>query len=316
MRKMEIMFVGAGLMASTAIAGVTFQYNYTDAGVGFNDPTHGAARRAALADAGNYVSGLFVNYNATIQLDVDGSASGGFLAAAGANYNAPYPGKGFGDRGDVMVKILGGADPNAGAADGTVTWNFTDYQWELGTDFQAGEYDFFSTAVHEMLHAVGFSSGILQNGDSVWGDTPGNPGTWSPFDEHVADSFGYLIDGSYALDGNAWDTASVGGSGVNGLMWLGANAMAANGGNPVYLYSPTTWEGGSSGSHLDDEFYGGTYIMEAATGTGLGIREISDVEVGMFKDMGYTQIIPEPNTLVLVGLASGIFVFMRRLRIG
>lgn len=265
---MKRMIVGAavGLLVSVASAEVVFEYNFTDSGVGFNDATYGADRRAALADAGNYVASLFVNYNATIHIDVDGSLTGpNTLAGAGSYYNSPYPGTGFGDKGDVMVKIMGGADPNAGAADGLVLWNF-DQPWVLDNDYSGGGFDFHSTAVHELLHAVGFASGILENGNSIFGQTPGNPGVWSPFDEFVADSAGALIDGSFALDGARWDAASVGGAGASGLSFIGANAVAANGGNDVYLYSPETWSDGSSGSHLDDQFYGGTYLMEASTG--------------------------------------------------
>ena len=42
-----------------------------------------------------------------------------------------------------------------------------------------------------------------------------------------------------------------------GLYFGGANAVAANSGNPVPLYTPNPWESGSSMSHLDDDTFTG-----------------------------------------------------------
>jgi hypothetical protein len=306
-----------GLSSSTAQAQVEFNFNYTDVNTGFNDASQGAQRRAALEASADIVEGLFSNYTATINIDVNGSVTNNsFLASAGSNYNSAFPGAGFGDRGDVMTKILGGADPNSGAADGVVNWNFEDFNWEYGTDFQAGEFDFVSTAVHEIMHTVGFLSGIRQDGTDLWGNSVNDPGTWEPFDEFVADNSGALIDGStFINDKTRWDAASVGGTGSNGLFFIGANAMAANGGNPVNLYSPSTWEDGSSGAHLDDNQYGGLYVMESSTGTGLGVRGFSDIERGMLRDIGYTNLtaVPEP-TGMLVLCSLGIYGLCRRRR--
>lgn len=305
-----------------AQASVLFNFNYLDVGVGFNDPVHGADRRNALDSVGSYLSGYLGGYSATITLDVNGGiTNNNVLASAGQNYYSPGV-LGFSNYGDVQAKILFGdaADPAAGVADGVVNWNFEDFSWGLGSTVSSGEFDFFSTALHEMLHTLGFGSDILKNGNDPYGHAPGTPGMWARFDEWVGDQSGYLIDGTYRLDGAAWNAASVGGAGNSGLMFYGPNAMAANGGNPLYLYSPTTWQPGSSGSHLDDQVYGGTYLMEAGTGTGPGIRSISAQEVGMFRDIGYSLFgqqpaaVPLPATLWLLfaGLASMVISRRRR----
>jgi len=319
-------------IGTPAHSAVMFHFNYNDAsGVGFNDLSVGADRQNTLQSAGDYISTFLTSYTANIFMDVDGSTSGGgTLAAAGSNYNIPDA-DGFGNMGDVQRKILGGdaADPNAGAADGTITWNFTDFLWELGTDFQAGEFDFFSTAVHEILHAMGFVSFIEEVGSSNTGNK-----AWSPFDNFIGDSTGDLIsDTTLALDEARWDIASVAGQdgGVGapfgcgrGLLFNGANAVAANGGNPLEIYSPNPWEGGSSGSHLDDQCYTvdgavSTYMMEAQTVDGLGRRTISPVEVGVFRDIGYSQFgvtatndVPEPAIIYL--LTAGLLILGVRRR--
>ena len=57
------------------------------------------------------------------------------------------------------------------------------------------------------------------------------------------------------MDIASWDVAVIGGAGNSGILWLGPNATAANAGNPVPLYTPTTYTDGSSISHLDDDFF-------------------------------------------------------------
>ena len=118
-----------------------------------------------------------------------------------------------------------------------------------------------------------------------------------------------------------WAAASIGGTGTvpatpnSGLYFKGTNAVAANGGNLVPLFSPTTWSSGSSGAHMDDAFYigGNKQLMNSATGNGPGIRTFSPLEVGIFKDIGYTTFgIPEPASTFLFGL--GALVMFRRRR--
>ena len=305
-------------MTACGQAQVDFSFNYTDVNTGFNDSTLGAQRRAALENSASIVESLFKNYTATINIDVNGGVTNNsFLASAGSNYNSAFPGTGFGSRGDVMTKILGGVDPNTGAADGTVNWNFQDFAWEYGTDFQASEFDFVSTAIHELLHTVGFLSSVSQDGSDLWGTNVNDPSTWEPFDQFVADNAGALINGTtFINDKTRWDAASVGGTGSNGLFFIGANAMAANGGNAVNLYSPTSgWENGSSGSHLDDEQYNGLYAMESSTGTGLGIRTFSAIEMGILRDIGFSNLtaVPEPTGMLILG-ALGMIGLMRRRR--
>lgn len=116
------------LSASQTQAAVTWTFNYTDAaGVGFNAAgATGTDRRNAVQAASTAVSSYFTAYNANIVMDVNGSETDNdTLASAGSNSNSPLS-AGFGNRGDVGIKILGGADPSA-AADGTVNWNFQDF---------------------------------------------------------------------------------------------------------------------------------------------------------------------------------------------
>ncbi len=294
------LLVTIGLCQSLS-ADVTFSFNFLDdPGVGFNAyGSTGDDRRAGLAEAGDYFSILFANYDATIEIDVIGSETRDTaLASASSNYTSAYPGVGFGDAGDVMLKILGGdsADPSPGVADGEIYWNFEDFLWEPFSDFQPGELDLISTARHELMHAIGFISSIGEDGASAFHDA-GQATAWSPFDEFVADSYGALIDDqTFEIYLEDWLVSSVGGTGPDdGLLFIGPNAMAANGGEPVPLYSPTTWSPGSSGSHTDTDYFTGSDFMmmnsEASVSEGLDIRELSAIELGILMDIGYADLI-------------------------
>ncbi|MBT0959896.1 PEP-CTERM sorting domain-containing protein [Denitromonas sp. IR12] len=117
-----------------------------------------------------------------------------------------------------------------------------------------------------------------------------------------------MINPDFTLNQGAWDAASVGGaSPAEGMFFYGANAMAANGGNPVGLYSPTTWEGGSSVSHLDTDNPALEAMMMTHAGPdGPSPRVFSAIEVGVLTDLGFTAVtpVPEPETyaMLLAGL--------------
>lgn len=258
---------------------------------------------------------------------MDGSATGQtWLASASSAYYGqflnPVTSPGYYDVGDVMIKILGGnaADPSPNI-DGYVNWNFEGIDWFTGVTYNPGEIDMVSTAIHEIVHTLGFSSSILESGIDDYGTPLGTPSIWQPFYQFVGDSNGALINSSFELDLARWNDASIGGTGAAGLYFLGANAVAANGGNPVFLFSPTTWNDGSSGSHLDSDFYDGTngneFNMmnhEASVYDGLDIRQFNNIEIGMLIDIGYTNLIPEPSPLLLGIAGTGFLALLRRRR--
>lgn len=318
-----LLFGLAGLPLRATQAAVVFNFNFTDAaGIGFNaNGQTGADRRAALAQGADTIGMYLGAYNAVIDIDVNGSVTNDTtLASASSNFNLSYPGDGFGTRGDVMSKILGFGDPSAGA-DGQVNWNFEDFDWATGNTFLPGQQDLISTAAHEFMHTLGFASFIAQNGNSPWGDAPGTASSWSPFAQFVADSSGSLISNSFIMDGARWDVAKVGGSN-NGLFFNGANASAANGGNAVPLYSPFSFQPGSSGgSHLDTDFFTGAdakMMNHSGVSEGLDIRSLSGIEIGILRDIGYTNaravLVPEAGTLALILPALGMIgtVVVRR----
>ena len=306
-------------LAASSILGhaqISFSFDYS----GSTDFMNSQVARDALESAASIASSFFT-HTASVTMEVTSvNNASDTLASAGSNFAAGGT-VGFGNRGVVGHKILTGVDLNDATADGTVEVNFGQ-NWDFDDDIAGNLQDFKSTMIHELLHAVGFSSSIQENGNDPFDTTPGNAGMWAPFDQFVFSSAGRIIGADAILDGTAWNTASVGGTGANpaanGLYFGGTQAQAAFGGNPVPLYSPTTWSNGSSGSHLDDDFFTGAElkIMNASTGNGPGIRTLSTVEQAIFRDLGFT-VVPEPHEyaiITFVGLSIVVAIRRRKLQ--
>lgn len=286
-----------------------FDYSNNTAGLGFLDSSEGTARQAALVTAGNLFSDLFGSYfsdSATLDIAVTSTddSSSGTLASAGSNVvSACSPPGGCVVNEVVRTKLQTGVDTNGSDLDGNVDVNWG-WDWQLDPNtpavFGNDEFDFYAAIFHELTHAIGFSSAILQDGQGYFQDE------WQAFDLFLQDSNGNkVIDDLFFIDQPVWDTASIGGTG-NGLFFGGANAVAANGGNAVGIYSPTTWEEGSSGSHIDGVPFP-TDMMKYDRDFGPETRVYSAVDVGILTDIGYSRIVANvsaPGTfgIMLAGL--------------
>ena len=313
--------VFAAMAAMPSQAGVMFNFDYSNntAGVGFLDNSEGAARRAALDTAGNMFSNMFGTYfsdSATLDISVTSTddINSDTLASAGSELVSACPVLGGCVITEVVkTKLQTGVDANGAAADGSVDVNWAS-EWKLDpntpADAALDEFDFFAAIFHELTHALGFNSIIDKNGEGFFKDE------WSTFDTFLQDSTGEkVVTDTFFINQPAWDAASVGGTG-SGLFFGGANAVAANGGNAVEIFSPTTWIDGSSGSHIDGTPFP-TDMMKYDRGYGPETRDYSPVDVGILTDIGYTRVastsVPETGTLGLAFLGlAGLFLRRRK----
>lgn len=265
---------------------ITFQFRYTDGGT-----TWTPERQQALQDVAGQLTGyVMVTKPVTLTYDVGVETDAGSLASAGSALTSGYAGFW---RTVVQNKLITGVDSNGSAADGQIDWNFS-YAWGLDDSIDADEYDFTSTALHELLHTLGFLSQINKAGSNTGR-------SWTSFDRFVVAADGHKpISAFYTW--NTSDNARLTGA-SGGLFFGGANAVAAYGG-PVPLYTPNPWESGSSMSHLDDTTFVGAddQLMNAKAGKGPGVRALSAVELGILKDLGYQVVTPQNSALAFAGL--------------
>lgn len=254
------------------------------------------ARNSLQAAAAQLSSYFVVSSPLTLTFSVTGSKSALSSTLASAGSDLVSTGAGFFDT-VVQQKVLTGVDPNGSAADGQIDWNFGQ-PWALGNSVGSNEYDFTSTAIHELVHTFGFLSNL------------GKPGTNSAQNWTLYDGLIVTSNGTKPFSGASWNTAYntnlTGGNG--GLYFSGPNAVAVYGGL-VPLYTPSPWESGSSVSHLDDSTFFGANdkLMAAMVSKGLALRTLSPLEVAMLKDLGYTMNSNPVYALFFLGVG-----FLRR----
>lgn len=299
--------VTLGFVATPTQASLTFNFNYLTPGIGFNDPTTGAERKNALNNAANLLGSYFSAYTANLTFDVNSTnTANGSLASAGSPM---FLKPGTFQETAVQTKILsnGTSDITGTGADGSINWNFS-YNWGLGNNISSSQYDFTTVALHELLHSFGFSSNIGSGGTGLQGNVPGIADTFSTFDQFLTTNTGASLFSTPGVFDSTKVNALTGG---NSVRFSGANANAANGSKSVDIYSPTTFQSGSSISHLNDtSFSNPNLIMEHAVNSGPGTRTLSSIEIGILKDIGYSKIatpaaVPAPAAVWL--MLSGVF---------
>ena len=114
----------------------------------------------------------------------------------------------------------------------------------LGIDGKcpSNKYDLVSMILHEMGHGLGFLSNA--DYDELYGY--GSIQQPTPYD-----AYAQLPDGRRLMDLDS-PSLELGKALTQPLVWSGANAIRANNGIKPPLYAPSTYEGGSSISHLDE----------------------------------------------------------------
>ena len=292
------------ISASTAKAGnATFALTFGDVtnttGVGFDDPTLGATRRATAQAVADYLNSVLNTSPAsppTIEIDfADSETDGtGFLASAGTLWFT-LPNRY--DGGFAKQHLTTGVDPSGVAADINVTVDFG-HNWN--NDFGPpafNESDLPSVLLHEFTHGLGFA-GLIKDEMGLSSISDSSPGVYTDLTNGFT-----LIAGSIDLFDSSF--AFVGLSGVDlvsdDVAFSGANATAANAAVMPKMYFPgPNWVSGSSGSHMDTVTFPNSVMKHAIT-DGTTAREFTAVEIGVLQDIGYTNAVDLSGSIFMDG---------------
>lgn len=211
----------------------------------------------------------------------------------------------------ALANALAGKDLNPGSPEIRMKFSSGSF-WYYGTDGQVprGSYDLETAVLHELGHGLGFLSSDTYDTSTGLGvlDQP------TPFD-----AFARTQDDQALVD-IASPSLALGQALTSPLTWGGARGIAANNGIRPKLYTPGTYQDGSSVSHLDEASYpSGTpnTLMTPSLNPGEVIHDPGPIALGMFEDLrtkppvGAVTSLPSApqNPLALVGDASAIITF-------
>lgn len=236
-----VCFTLAGMTPENATA-VPVTVVYSDGATeGFNDPTLGAARRAAF-EYGLNVWANALQGTVTVVVDAQFNPLGtGLLGQAGASTsytdfpNTPQAGTWYPV---ALANQYAGSDLNGANVEieAEFSTNFTFY-YGLDGNPGVGEFDFVSVVLHEFCHGFGYFSLIDKNTGALALGFPAKFDRWL-----LHQSVGQLT----SLTNGQRLTAIT----SNNLYWNGPNLSTVAGGN-VKMYAPATVVPGSSVSHFD-----------------------------------------------------------------
>ena len=172
------------------------------------------------------------------------------------------------------------------------------------------EYDLESVILHEVAHGLGFLSADVYDKFFNYGsiDQP------TPFDAYIQ-----TPDGRRLAD-LPTPSLELGKALTSPLYWIGENGKRANGGEKLKMYTPATYEPGSSVSHLDEATFsksGVDAVMTPNLDAGEVFHQPGPLLLAMMEDMrtkppvGLAVSVPDTprNVEALISNQSAIITF-------
>jgi uncharacterized repeat protein (TIGR01451 family) len=255
---------------------------------GYDDQNFGQGRREVACQVLQDISELIMLDETDVTPDILFMANPdmpvGALAAASSylGYYSVGP-----DNGSLHKHIISHIDPRSaeGDFDAFIMTGFNGIQWDVDSNLNPSTYSLYTVLYHETLHALGFR-GLLP---AVITSTN---------DSHSHDTFDYFSYKDNSLTNpfinSATDLLNVPTGApsswftTNDVVYRGVkNVVGATPDNIVPIYSPTSWEQGSSLSHFDmNRAPGQTYVMHPSIGTNTE-RDIHEDEKEVLCHLGY-----------------------------
>lgn len=274
----------------------TWQVTYTgfDAASNLQGPQAQAAFQAAVNIWSQIVS-------SPLPIKVDASFTPlPYPVLGSAGSSADYSGAGVGDGrsfySSALADAISGTDQStlySNAPPSDITAQFSSSpsaSFYFGTDGAppAGTVDFESVVLHELGHGVGFAGSMQVDAGA---------GSYStPYPERF-DRFTYDAPtaGTTLLSRPSGSTALAGVLQSQSVYWGGTNGVADNGGARPRMFAPSTWQPGSSYSHLDEATYGvgnANSLMTPSISASEVIHSPGPIAVGILDDEGWQAGLP------------------------
>ena len=213
----------------------------------------------------------------------------------------------------ALADAIAGEDIEPTFAEITIRINSTNSAMlYLGTDGNcpSTKYDLESMMLHEMAHGLGFLSNA--DYDNLYGY--GSIQQPTPFD-----AYAQLPDGRRLMDLDS-PSQELGKALIEPLVWAGANGIRANNGIKPALYTPSTYQRGSSVSHLDEATFSASQrdvVMTPNLKMGEVFHEPGPLLIAIFDDLSAKPPVGIPyglpgvprNVKALVGNRSALISF-------
>jgi len=169
--------------------------------------------------------------------------------------------------------------------EGSFNKDFSNWYFGLDGNTPTNQYDFVSTALHELAHGLGFSGFFYsQSGTGGYG---GGDGFSAIFDQFVINQNGQkLIDTKIFTNPSKLLSQNL----TSG--WLAFDTKLVEGSLPR-LYAPATWDDGSSLYHLNENTYQAkdpNSLMTPFAGKGESIHDPGPNTMAIMADMGWRSI--------------------------
>lgn len=263
--------------------------------------------QTATTDALTRLSSFFTStINLKVQVTIGNLGTTGTLGSSSADFSLRTADNLF--YATPLFNLLTGTNLDGSGSAPSITIsmnNNASVNWGYGTGAPGVNFFSWQTVItHEILHSMGFYDGIANNTGAL-----ANAG-YTIFDSFTIQNTASPVNfTSFTTDGQRQSAIL-----SNDLFWNGAFGKAANGGNPVKLYAPATFEAGSTYSHIDPSLTGIGGTLFPTLADNVFFAGPTAVELGIIRDIGWSvSAVPEPSTYVLIlGAASLAFVVVRR----
>ena len=294
----RVRLAAAGSLAVLLISTASAQFTFVPVYVGGD-----GAQQTATTNALNSLATYFTdNITLRVQVTISDLGNASTLGSSSANFSIfsglynPTP----------LFNLKSGTDLGGATVSMTISMNTNaGISWGYGTGAPgASNFSWQTVVLHEVVHSMGFYDGIANNTGAL-----ANAG-YTIFDSFTVRNTGNVQFTSYTTDAQRLTAIT-----SNDLYWDGANGKAANGGARVQLYTPATFEDGSTYSHIDPSqtSIGGALFPALPANT--FFAGPTAVELGIMKDIGWSVVaVPEPSTTVLLLSLTVFAIVLERRR--